>query len=47
MEAKLGNEGFVSRAPANVVEQQRTRKGELEAEIARLEGLAAALKEAE
>ena len=47
VEAKLGNEGFVSRAPANVVEQQRTRKGELEAEIARLEGLAAALKEAE
>ena len=47
VEAKLGNEGFVSRAPANVVEQQRTRKGELEAEISRLEGLAAALKEAE
>ena len=47
VEAKLGNEGFVSRAPANVVEQQRQRKGELEAEIARLETLAAALKEAE
>ncbi|MBR0055957.1 MAG: class I tRNA ligase family protein, partial [Kiritimatiellae bacterium] len=47
VEAKLSNEGFVSRAPANVVGQQRRRKEELLAEIARLNGQAAALKEAE
>ncbi len=45
--AKLSNEGFVSRAPANVVEQQRQRKVELEAEIARLDALAATLRKAE
>lgn len=45
--AKLSNEGFVSRAPEAVVEQQRTRKSELEAEIARLSSLAETLKSAE
>lgn len=45
--AKLSNEGFVSRAPEAVVEQQRTRKAELEAEIARLTSLAETLKSAE
>ena len=43
VEAKLGNEGFVARAPANVVEQQRTRREELLHEIARLEKLAGML----
>ena len=47
VEAKLGNAGFVSRAPANVVEQQRQRKAELEAEIARLTALSETLKAAE
>ena len=47
VEAKLSNEGFVSRAPANVVQQQRDTKVRLEAEIARLEKLAATLREAE
>ncbi len=41
IDAKLSNEGFVSRAPAAVVDQQRQKKAELEAEIARLEALAA------
>ncbi len=44
IDAKLSNEGFVSRAPAAVVEQQRQKKVELEAEIARLEALAATMK---
>ena len=47
VEAKLSNEGFVSRAPANVVQQQRDTKVKLEAELARLDKLAAALKAAE
>ncbi len=34
--AKLKNENFVSRAPENVVEQQRTRKQELEEKIGKL-----------
>ncbi len=45
--AKLSNEGFVSRAPAAVVDQQKAKKTELEGEIARLEKLAATLKSAE
>lgn len=45
--AKLSNEGFVSRAPEAVVEQQRTRKAELEAEIERLSNLAKTLRSAE
>lgn len=43
VEAKLSNEGFTSRAPAAVVEQQRKRKTELEAEISRLEKLSSTL----
>ncbi|MEW6097936.1 MAG: valine--tRNA ligase [Pseudomonadota bacterium] len=35
-EAKLGNESFVSRAPANVVEQERQRLQEFGATLARL-----------
>ena len=45
--AKLSNEGFVSRAPANVVQQQRDTKVKLEAELERLEKLSATLKAAE
>jgi valyl-tRNA synthetase len=37
--AKLGNEGFISRAPAEVVEQQRGKLAELEAQRAALAAL--------
>ena len=44
--AKLGNESFVAKAPAEVVEQQRTRLAELEAQQARsLDGRLAELSE--
>jgi valyl-tRNA synthetase len=39
VEAKLGNAGFVARAPAAVVDQQKARRDELHQEIARLEKL--------
>ncbi|HOM59272.1 MAG TPA: class I tRNA ligase family protein, partial [Kiritimatiellia bacterium] len=41
VEAKLGNEGFVAKAPAAVVEQQRAKQKELTETIARLEKLLA------
>jgi len=41
VEAKLGNEGFVSKAPAAVVEQQRAKQKELTETVARLEKLLA------
>ncbi len=47
VEAKLSNEGFVSRAPAAVVDQQKQRKEELIVEIARLEKLKATFSAAE
>jgi len=34
----LGNEGFVGRAPAEVVARERERLAELEAQLAQLEG---------
>ena len=37
LDAKLGNEKFVSRAPEHVVEEQRERKSEAEATAAKLE----------
>ncbi|GAB5388029.1 MAG: valine--tRNA ligase [Alphaproteobacteria bacterium] len=41
IDKKLGNENFLSRAPADVVEEQKSRKSEAEATIAKLnEGLA-------
>ena len=39
VEAKLGNEGFVAKAPAAVIEQQRTKQKELTETAARLEKL--------
>ena len=39
IEAKLGNEGFVAKAPPQVVEQQRAKRIELTETIARLERL--------
>jgi valyl-tRNA synthetase len=42
VEAKLGNAGFVSKAPAAVVEQQRAKQKELTETIAKLEKLYAA-----
>jgi len=44
IEAKLGNEGFVAKAPAEVVEQQRARREELLAEQRRLRELLEALE---
>ena len=41
--AKLGNASFVDRAPAAVVEQERTRLAEWEAKTAQLESMLAAL----
>ena len=43
MSAKLGNESFTSRAPAEVVEKSRQRLAAAEADIARLEGRLATL----
>ena len=43
IEAKLGNEGFVAKAPPAVVEQQRAKRIELTETIARLERLATTL----
>jgi valyl-tRNA synthetase len=43
VEAKLGNAGFVARAPAAVVGQQKVRRAELQQDIARLEKLAGML----
>jgi valyl-tRNA synthetase len=39
LRSKLGNEGFLARAPAEVVDQQRTKLAELLAQKAALEGL--------
>ncbi len=41
--SKLGNEGFVSRAPAEVVAQQRAKEAELVAQREAVEGLLASL----
>jgi len=41
---KLGNEQFVAKAPADLVERERERMAELDAERVRLEGLLAALE---
>ncbi len=43
VEAKLGNAGFVARAPEAIVAQQQARRDELRQEIARLEKLAGML----
>jgi valyl-tRNA synthetase len=39
VEAKLGNEGFVAKAPPVVIEQQRAKQKELTETVARLEKL--------
>jgi valyl-tRNA synthetase len=39
VESKLGNEGFVAKAPAAVIEQQRAKQKELTETVARLEKL--------
>jgi valyl-tRNA synthetase len=44
MEAKLANEAFVSRAPAEVVQQQRDSLAEKQAQIASTEAALAKLK---
>src|SRR5262249_28722613 len=41
---KLGNESFVSRAPAEVVEQQRAKEAELVAQLEELKRLLAKLE---
>ncbi|MDO5765951.1 MAG: hypothetical protein Q4P84_09655, partial [Elusimicrobiales bacterium] len=41
--AKLSNEAFVSKAPEAIIQNQRDRKVELEAQIAQLEARKAAL----
>ena len=41
--AKLNNEAFVSKAPAPIIQNQRDRKAELEAQIATLTARRAAL----
>jgi len=43
MAAKLGNEAFTAKAPAEVIEKSRQRLADAEADIARLEGRLAAL----
>ena len=43
IDAKLSNEAFVSKAPAAIIQNQRDRKVELEAQIATLEARKAAL----
>ncbi|OYU25224.1 MAG: hypothetical protein CFE41_22415 [Burkholderiales bacterium PBB2] len=43
IEAKLGNEGFVARAPAAVVEQERQRLNDFSATVSRLRDQAARL----
>jgi valyl-tRNA synthetase len=43
MTAKLGNEGFTAKAPADVIEKSRRRLASAEADIARLEARLAAL----
>ena len=43
VEAKLGNETFLSKAPAAIVEQQKARKEELLADLARKHALLASL----
>ena len=44
IEKKLGNENFVSRAPAEIIEEQHTRKADAEAAIEKLRGAAAQLE---
>ena len=39
--AKLSNETFVSKAPANIIEQQRAQKTKLESDLTRLEKMLA------
>ena len=46
VDAKLGNEGFVAKAPPQVIEQQRARRIELAETIARLERLEKTLQAA-
>jgi valyl-tRNA synthetase len=46
VQAKLGNAGFVSNAPAAVIDQQRAKQIELPETIARLERLIETLKQA-
>ena len=43
MTAKLGNEAFTAKAPADVIEKSRARLATAEADIARLESRLAAL----
>ena len=43
VEAKLGNETFLSKAPAAIVEQQKARKAELLADLERKRALLASL----
>jgi valyl-tRNA synthetase len=43
LEAKLGNENFVSRAPAEVVQQQRDKLAEVRGQIASVESAQAKL----
>jgi valyl-tRNA synthetase len=43
VEAKLGNASFVDRAPADIVDQQKARRTELQQDIVRLEKLATLL----
>jgi valyl-tRNA synthetase len=45
IEAKLANDGFVAKAPPQVVEQQRAKRSELTETMARLERLAKTLSE--